>query len=415
MRIAIAAMDTRGGVQPYLALALGLRAAGHEVRMIAPGNATSMLAAAGIEHAPLSGDVEAEARRLGSAAHGSPLTGMRVAAREMERWTAIHTLEALDACEGRDLVLGGIGGMAVALSAAEKAGVAFMEAHLQPVGVPTDRYQGVLFGSTPHLLGGVGRRLSHRATELGVWMPLRAAMQKARHDVLGLDGRPRAHLGNPVLYGFSRHVVPLPEAGPRERHVTGYWFLPDDPARTLPPGVEAFIAADDRPVVSIGFGSMAGQDDDALTDLVVGAVHDAGARAVLLSGWGGLASGVVDADVHVADALPHDRLFPRMAAVVHHGGAGTTGAGIRAGVPSLVVPFGVDQPFWASRVRALGVGPEAIPRRRLDRAALADGLRSAVGDRAMAERAAGLGALVAAEDGVGQAVAVIERMRHRPG
>ena len=83
MRIAIAAMDSRGGVQPYLALALGLRSAGHDVRMIAPTNMTSMLAAAGIEHAPLTGDVEAEAQRLGSEAHGSPLTGMRVAAREM--------------------------------------------------------------------------------------------------------------------------------------------------------------------------------------------------------------------------------------------------------------------------------------------------------------------------------------------
>ena len=105
-----------------------------------------------------------------------------------------------------------------------------------------------------------------------------------------------------------------------------------------------------------------------MTDLVLGAVRDAGVRAILLSGWGGLAAGVAASDVHVADALPHDRLFPRMAAVVHHGGAGTTGAGVRAGVPSLVVPFGVDQPFWGSRIAALGVGPRPIPRRRLTRA-----------------------------------------------
>ena len=415
MRIAIAAMDSRGGVQPYVGLALGLRAAGHEVRVIAPANFAGMLAAAGIDHAPLSGDVEAEARRIGSDAHGSPLTGMRVAAREMERWTAIHAREAYEACAGQDLVLGGIGGMAVALSAAEKAGVPFMEAHLHPIGVTTDRYQGALFGSTPRVLGGLGRRLSHRATELGVWMPFRSAMQKARHDVLGLDGSPRAHLANPVLYGFSRHLVPLPEAGPRARHVTGFWFLPDDPARTLPADLEAFIASAAAPVVSIGFGSMAGQDGEAVTDLVLGAVRDAGVRAVLLSGWGGLAAGIAAPDVYVADALPHDRLFPRMAAVVHHGGAGTTGAGVRAGVPSLVVPFGVDQPFWGSRIAALGVGPRPISRRRLTRARLADGLRMAVGDRVMADRAAALGALVRAEDGVGAAVEVIGRFgrQHR--
>ena len=286
MRIAIASMDSRGGVQPYVGLALGLKAAGHDVRLIGPSGFEGMLADAGVDHVPLSGDVEAGAKRLGSSAHGSPLAGMRAAAREMEHWTAIHTREAYEGCRGQDLVLGGIGGMAVALSAAEKAGVPFLEAHLQPVGVATDRYQGVLFGSTPRVLGGPGRRLSHRLTELGIWMPIGGGMKRARREVLGLSGSPKAHLANPVLYGFSRHVVPLPEGGPRPRHVTGYWFLPGDPGRTLPADLEAFLATG-GPVVSIGFGSMASEDGESLTQLVVGAVRDAGVRAVLLSGWGG--------------------------------------------------------------------------------------------------------------------------------
>jgi UDP:flavonoid glycosyltransferase YjiC (YdhE family) len=308
-------------------------------------------------------------------------------------------------------VLGGVGGMVVALSAAEKARVPFIEAHLHPVGAPTDRYQGALFGSTPRVLGGPGRRLSHRLTELGMWMPFRRGMQKARHEVLGLAGSPTAHLANPVLYGFSRHVVPLPEAGDRVRHVTGYWFLPEDPGRMLPADLEAFLAGG-GPVVSIGFGSMAGgggDDGRAVSELVIAAIRDAGVRAVLLSGWGALDAPGASDDVYVADSLPHDRLFPRMTAVVHHGGAGTTAAGIRAGVPSLVVPFGVDQPFWGSRVTALGVGPRPIPRKRLDRTLLADGLRVAVADRAMADRAAALGELVRAEDGVAVAVGLIER------
>ena len=408
MRIAIASMDSRGGVQPYVGLALGLKTAGHDVRLIAPSGFEGMLADTGVEHVPLSGDVEAGARRLGSSAHGSPLKGMRAAAREIEHWTAIHTREAYEGCLGQDLVLGGIGGMAVALSAAEKAGVPFLEAHLQPVGVSTDRYQGALFGSTPRFLGGPGRRLSHRLTELGIWMPIGGGMKRARREVLGLPGSPKAHLANPVLYGFSRHVVPLPVGGPRARHVTGYWFLPGDPGRTLPADLEAFLAAG-RPVVSIGFGSMADDDGQMLADLVVAAVRDAGVKAVLLSGWGGLRGlGAAD-DLYIADALPHDLLFPTVSAVVHHGGAGTTGAGIRAGVPSLVVPFGVDQPFWASRVVALGVGPKPIPRKALTRANLAAGLRAAVEDRAMAGRAAALGELVRAEDGVAAAVAVIEQ------
>lgn len=239
-------------------------------------------------------------------------------------------------------------------------------------------------------------------------MPIGGGMKRARREVLGLPGSPKAHLANPVLYGFSRHVVPLPVGGPRARHVTGYWFLPGDPGRTLPADLEAFLAAG-RPVVSIGFGSMADDDGQMLADLVVAAVRDAGVKAVLLSGWGGLRGlGAAD-DLYIADALPHDLLFPTVSAVVHHGGAGTTGAGIRAGVPSLVVPFGVDQPFWASRVVALGVGPKPIPRKALTRANLAAGLRAAVEDRAMAGRAAALGEFVRAEDGVAAAVAVIEQ------
>jgi UDP:flavonoid glycosyltransferase YjiC (YdhE family) len=161
-------------------------------------------------------------------------------------------------------------------------------------------------------------------------------------------------------------------------------------------------------VVSVGFGSMASEDPAAVTALVRGAARDAGVRLVLRAGWGGLAPGSDDADVCAAEAMPHEWLFPRVAAVVHHGGAGTTGAGLRAGVPAVVVPFAMDQPFWGSRVAALGVGPTPVPRAKLTRPALAVALREAVTDRGMRARASALGALLRAEDGVGRAVSRLE-------
>ena len=139
-------------------------------------------------------------------------------------------------------------------------------------------------------------------------------------------------------------------------------------------------------------------------------MHCAGVRAVLLSGWGGLRS-IEDDDVFCADAMPHDWLFPRVSAAVHHGGAGTTGAALRAGVPAIVVPFAMDQPFWGSRVEALGAGPTPIPRKRLTAARLADALRKAVTDEAMRARAAEIGELLRAEDGVAEAAACFERVR----
>jgi len=407
MRIAVVAMDTRGGIVPYVALGRSLHQAGHDVRMVAPADVAPMLAEAELPLAPLSGNVEEFLRSSTGATERGTMASMRVAAREMNPRIHAWTRETLAACEGVDVVTGGIGGMVVGLSVAEKIGRPFIETQVQPVGAPTGAYPGVLVGG-PGWLGGAGHRLGHRLSEMALWMPFRGAMSSARKEVLGLTGRPSAADGQPILYGFSRHVVPVPPGRDRARHVTGYWFLPASPAWVPPRGVETFLEGG-GPVVAIGFGSMVSEDPTALAQLVLGAVRRAGVRAVLVAGWGGLAKLPPAEDVFVADALPYDWLFPRVAAVVHHGGAGTTGLALRAGVPAIVVPFTVDQPFWGSRVAALGVGPTPIPRRRLTQERLADALSRTVADEAMRARAAALGERIRAEDGVAEAVAIFGR------
>jgi len=409
MRVLIIANDTRGGVQPYVALGAGLQAAGHDVVILAPDNAEGMARDHGLGFRALGGNVEDAARELGGGMPAGGVRGLRATAREMEGRLVEWTRAARAAMDDMDLALGGIGGMVVARAAAEAAGVPFMEAHLQPVGAPTDRYPGALFASPPAILGGLGRRLSHRATEMALWMPFKRPMAKVRSAELRLDGPFRLQGDGPILYGFSPAVVPVPDGGPRPRIVTGWWFL-DAGSWTPPEELEAFLADRRRPVVSIGFGSMVGGDPAGLASLVVGAVQDAGVRAVLLTGWGGLADGPnASDDVFVATSVPHDWLFARVDAIVHHGGAGTTGAGLRAGVPNVVVPFGVDQPFWASRVRAAGAGPVPLPRGGLTRESLAGALDQAVHDQAMRDAAAALGGVIRAEDGVGSAVRAIER------
>jgi UDP:flavonoid glycosyltransferase YjiC (YdhE family) len=408
MRIAIVSMDTRGGIVPYVALGLGLRRAGHEVQMVAPADFAPMFDEVGLPMAPLSGNVEDVVRGSTGATERGTIASMRFAGREMAPRIHAWTRETLEACEGVDVVTGGVGGMVVGLSVAEKLGKPFIPTHVQPVGAPTGAYPGVLLAGMPRWLGRPGRRLSHRLSDAGLWMPFRSGMASARQDVLGLSGRPRAADGQPVLYGFSRRVVPVPAQGDHPRCVTGYWFLSAPPTWSPPPGLEAFLAGD-GPVVSIGFGSMASDDPAAVTALVLGAVRSAGVRAVLVTGWGGLQSLPQTNDVFVADALPYDWLFPRVAAVVHHGGAGTTGMALRAGVPAIVIPFTVDQPFWGSRVAALGVGPTPIPRKRLTEERLADALRRTLADQAMLTRAATLGVQIRAEDGVGEAVEVFGR------
>ena len=413
MRIAVVAMDTRGGIVPYVALGLGLRRAGHDVRMVAPADFAPLLAEAGLPMAPLSGSVEEVLRASTGATERGTMASMRFAAREMKPRIHAWTRETLEACEGVDVVTGGVGGMVVGLSVAEKLGKPFIETQVQPVGTPTGAYPGVLVAG-PRWLGSLGYRLGHELSEMALWMPFRGAMASARKEVLGLTGRPSAADGQPVLYGFSRHVVPVPAQGNRKRYVTGYWFLSSPPTWSPPPGLEAFLARG-GPVVGIGFGSMVSGDPEAVTALVLGAVRSAGVRAVLVTGWGGLTSLPQADDVFVAEALPYDWLFPRVAAVVHHGGAGTTGLALQAGVPAIVVPFTVDQPFWGSRVAALGVGPTPIPRKRLTQERLADALRRTVADEAMRARAAALGAQIRAEDGVAEAVEIFGRFSSKLG
>jgi UDP:flavonoid glycosyltransferase YjiC (YdhE family) len=190
--------------------------------------------------------------------------------------------------------------------------------------------------------------------------------------------------------------------------MTGYWFL-DRPQGWQPPAALVdFLQAGPPPVV-VGFGSITVRDPEETTVLVLSALRAARQRGLLLTGWGGLSQADLPDDVFKLEAVPHDWLFPRAAAVVHHGGAGTTAAALRAGVPSIVVPNFMDQPFWAQRVVALGAGPRPIPRNRLNAARLSAALRAAVEDESFRARAAAVGRRLRAEDGVGRAVEAFER------
>jgi UDP:flavonoid glycosyltransferase YjiC (YdhE family) len=178
-------------------------------------------------------------------------------------------------------------------------------------------------------------------------------------------------------------------------------------------GVGAFLESGPPPIY-IGFGSMGHGNPEHTTRLALRALELSGQRGLLLTGWGGLTRQTTTSNVFVVEDVPHAWLFPRVAAVVHHGGAGTTGMGLRAGVPNIVVPFAsVDQVAWAERVDTLGVGPRAPRISRLTAEELAEAITVAVNDAALRARAAALGAAIRAEDGIARAVEIIERQAAR--
>jgi UDP:flavonoid glycosyltransferase YjiC (YdhE family) len=223
----------------------------------------------------------------------------------------------------------------------------------------------------------------------------------------------RALKSTPMLSAYSPSIIPHPEDWPESVHVTGYFF-PDIPSDWKPsPELKAFLEGGDPPVY-IGFGSMAGRSPEKLASLILEALAKSGQRGLLLTGWGGLSANLTTDSVFVVDSAPHSWLFPRMAAVVHHGGAGTTAEGLRAGVPTIVVPFVFDQSFWGARVKTLGLGPDPIPKKHLTADRLANAIRIAVSDPDIKGHANACGEAIRAEDGVDNAVKIIERYLGAP-
>jgi UDP:flavonoid glycosyltransferase YjiC (YdhE family) len=300
--------------------------------------------------------------------------------------------------------------------------IAWVQTHLQPIH-PTRAYPSPLLPSY-ETYGPLRNYLSHYSGGWGTWSVMRNEYNQALKETLGLKGFPyfgvffeNEKKGIPALYGFSPSFLPKPRDWAEHIHVTGYWFL-DESQRWQPPAdLLDFLDSGPAPVY-VGFGSMPNENPEATTKMVIDALRKAGQRGILLKGWGALSAGALGAgaleglenfdDMYVIDSAPHDWLFPRMAAVVHHGGAGTTGAGLRAGKPSILTPHFADQPFWGMRVYERGVGPRPIPRDQLTADNLAAAIREAFNGSGMRERAAKLGEQIRAEDGVGTAVRIIE-------
>ncbi len=348
------------------------------------------------------------------ASRNNPLRFVGGLARAVRPAIAQLARDAWAACAGADAVVYNPLGM-VGHHVGEKLGVPTFLAALQPV-MPTRAFPSVLAPARLQL-GGRYNRVSHLVTEQAFWQPWRHEFNRARRDLLGLPPLPLGGIGpelrrqrTPHLYGFSPVVVPPPADWPAWAHVTGYWFPATAQLWEVPPGLEEFLAAGDPPVC-VGFSSLRLAEARSFTEVVVGALRRVGRRGVLLEGWGALAipPELRGSDLFVTPAVPHEYLFERVAAVVHPGGAGTSAATLRAGVPSVVLPAFSDQYFWSRRLWRLGVTPPPLRWRGLTPQRLADALATALSSPAVRNAAAAARDRVRAEDGVATAVATLDR------
>ncbi len=422
MRVGMAALGSRGDIQPFIALANALVRAGHEVKITANGDAAGLVAAAGAAFVPFDVDVHAmltsrEGQRLLAsgktrnfldfmnysitAAHDSLSQGVRVTA------------------EWADILLTGAGIDDYAVAACQALSVPFVLGYYAPV-LPTRAHPQFMTSKArllPRSLGGQGNKLSHRLTEWAYWRGRREHINAFRNS-LGLAPSKSsiimgsARLNAPVLLCYSAAVHPTPPDWHKESLVTGYWRLPEQARQRLgesrpPPGLADWLDSGEPPFF-LGFGSMPILDPAPLIEAATQAARRARVRILIGAGSTKLAQaeGTLPEYIRtVGGAADHEWLFPRCRAVIHHGGAGTTGTGLTAGRPTWIYSFFYDQPFWGSRVSRLGVGGHSRFHDMRPGSLTAVIRRLAIED--VRHRASALGDRLRREDGVAVAINAI--------
>ncbi|MEV6590076.1 glycosyltransferase [Streptomyces acidicola] len=403
---------SRGDVAPYTGLGHGLARAGHDVTLVTHGRFEPLVEGSGVRFHALPVDPRAalESERGRGLHHSTTGAGKLVRVVEMARRLAGQMADdVLAAARASDVLL--LSGALVPLghTVAEGLSLPSMGVYLQPL-APTREFAPPMTGTRSW--GPV----LNRAAGHGVTLAVERVFAETVRDLRARLALPRAGLGAvrkaherrgwPVLHGFSPLVVSRPRDWRAGLDVVGYWW-PYDRESQLPPELRDFLEAGPPPVF-VGLGSATVPDAERLSGQVVRALRAAGLRGVIQRGWGEL-RGDGD-DMLTIGEVPHSLLFPHMAAVVHHGGAGTTAAGLRAGVPAVPVPIQFDEGFWAARLVALGVAPRAVPLRGLTAGVLTAALREATADSSYGQRARSLAERVRGEDAVAPVLAAVQRV-----
>jgi sterol 3beta-glucosyltransferase len=426
MRALLLTVGSQGDVQPFVALASRLRSEGHDAVLAAPAIYQGLAATCDIPFVPLALDMN-EVGRAVAGKHG--LRHVLAFTRAMgHRVKTVLPAVTAAARDGADVVVHHPV-LPIGQHLAEMLGVPAVVAPPMPALVPTDEFLSPAWPYAARLPKMVNRQ-SYRAARYltGAWC--RRDIDSWRCDALALGPRSGRHdpltplsAEEPVtaLHSFSEHVVPRPADWPATAQITGYWVLGAASSWTPPRRLAEFIDAGEPPVY-IGFGSMPVDEPAKLAAAIIAAVQQTGLRAVVSSlspelrrllpqgPQSQLSSQGPQGKIMMIRQVPHDWLFPRMAAIVHHGGAGTTGAAVMAGRPQVIWPFGIDQHFWSSRMTSLGVAVPALPVRALTGTSLAQSLDRATNDQLISGQAAELGHRVQAEDGTGCALAHLERV-----
>lgn len=407
MRITMICIGSTGDVRPYIVLGRELKARGHDVALCAFATFESLVTQNGLRFLPVSGDAKMFMSNLLDGSSG--VAYLKQVRDTLRAFITPFLRDLEEATEGAEAIVATYLGQ-VLRSFAEMRRVPFVQTHYFPMDLNT---QTPISSAPGQHVGKIWNAATYPLAYLLVSTLEKYYLSDWR-EAHGLAPRKLSTTGDyelmghtiPVLYALSPLIMPRPTTWGENIHMTGYWRELPAQDYTPPPELEAFLASGEKPVY-IGFGSMSSGNMEETLDIVAQAVRQSGVRAVLSIGWG-KACVKGREDLYVADYVPHDWLFEQVSAVVHHGGAGTTAAGILAGRPTLIIPFGGDQPFWGNRVHALGIGPRPIARDRLTSERLARALGALTSTPRYRVAARELGQRLRLENGAANAADIIE-------
>ncbi|MFE9466885.1 glycosyltransferase [Streptomyces virginiae] len=412
MHVLIVTAGSWGDVAPYTGLGVRLRAAGHEVALATHERFEKTVEAFGLEFRPLPVDPRQElasAAGQGLARATSPAVAMARLTRMARAFMPRLAAGVADAVrQGADVLLSSTTTDPVCATFGEAMSVPALGVYLQPIR-PTAAFPPLV--TRVRSLGPYGNRLAGGALWLGTERLFAPTLARLRREL----ALPKQRFAGPlslsrsrtVLHGFSPRIVPRPHDWPSGHQVCGYWWPATPPAWQPDSRLSDFLAAGPPPVFA-GFGSFVATDAERLSTLLASALRRARVRGIIQSGWSGLHA--ENDDLITVQEVPHAWLFPRTAAVVHHAGAGTTAAGLRAGTPAVAVPVQLDQHFWAQRLHRLGVSPPPLRYQSLTAPQLSEAIVRATRDPALRTRSRRVAAALADEDGAQHVLDVLERL-----
>ncbi|MCL4248656.1 MAG: glycosyltransferase [Anaerolineae bacterium] len=411
MHIAIFVYGTWGDIRPHVVLGTALQKAGHEVQVVASPGYEQWVRDRGLGFYRLTTDVNTFARDNAKLMDAGFLLQLQTLRTHIAPLFTQMGLEVMGATRHADVLMTVEFGISLLLDVVKANKLKPIFVNPAPLN-PTRESNNVL----PNKPGwfpfeGWYNRLGYTVLRQSGWRGL-AGGRNSLAKQLGLptgsykDFRAVVDTA-PALTTVSRHVFQRPSDWGDHWQVTGFLF-DDEPEWSPPPELVDFLAAGEAPVY-VGFGSMPDANPAATTRTILDAVWRAGKRAIILTGWAGLGADDVPENVYILKYASHSWLFPRMSAVVHHGGSGTTASGLRAGVPTVVVPHQGDQGFWGRRVKDLGVGTVPIPRKKLTADNLTAAIKEATTNRTLLANARALGEKIQQEDGLAEAVKWVER------